>query len=65
MTFDNEFELRKISRCHPTAELLVRIRADDPDAICNLGAKFGVSVEQACHLLHVAMEMDLNVVGVW
>lgn len=64
MTFDNEFELRKISRCHPTAELLVRIRADDPDAICNLGAKFGVSVEQACHLLHVAMEMDLNVVGV-
>lgn len=64
MTFDNEVELRKMARSHPSAELLVRIRADDPDAVCNLGVKFGASVEQACHLLDVAMEMELNVVGV-
>lgn len=64
MTFDNEVELRKMARSHPSAELLVRIRADDPDAVCNLGVKFGASVGQACHLLDIAMEMELNVVGV-
>ena len=63
-TFDNEAELHKISRSHPSAELLVRIRADDPDAVINLGVKFGASVLQACHLLDVAKEMNLNVVGI-
>ena len=64
VTFDNEAELHKMSRCHPSAELLVRIRADDPDAVINLGVKFGASVLQACHLLDVAKEMNLNVVGI-
>ena len=33
MTFDNEAELHKIKEYYPTAELVLRIIADDPDAI--------------------------------
>ena len=44
--------------------LLVRIRADDPAAVCQLGIKFGCSVEEAFQLLHVASGLDLDIVGV-
>ena len=33
MTFDNEAELHKIKEHFPTAELVLRIVADDPSAI--------------------------------
>lgn len=36
MTFDNEVELHKIKHCFPSAELVVRIIADDPTATCNV-----------------------------
>ena len=44
--------------------LLVRIKADDPHAVCQLGAKFGCSVYEACRMLHIAYMLGLKVVGV-
>ena len=64
MTFDNEIELKKMAKHHPSGELLLRIRADDPDAQCNLGVKFGATVAEAFRLLGIAREMNLNVIGV-
>ncbi|KAK2080770.1 hypothetical protein QBZ16_000624 [Prototheca wickerhamii] len=40
-TFDGEVELEKLARAWPEARLLLRIRADAPDARCPLGNKFG------------------------
>ena len=46
------------------ARLLVRIRADDPAAVCQLGIKFGCSVAEAFQLLHVAAGLGLDIIGV-
>ena len=43
---------------------MLRVRADDPDAVCQLGVKFGCSVSGGKELLNTAMKLDLNVVGV-
>lgn len=64
MTFDNETELYKIKHLYPDARLVIRIRCDAENAQCPLGMKFGVSVPEAPHLLAVAKELGLNVVGV-
>ncbi|XP_055329354.1 ornithine decarboxylase-like [Paramacrobiotus metropolitanus] len=63
-TFDNEPELHKIKRLHPECKLLVRIRADDPLAVCNLGIKFGAKLQEAKRLLGVAKDLELNIIGV-
>ncbi len=42
----------------------MRIRADDPEALCQLGMKFGCSVPEGKALLGIAKHLDLNVVGV-
>lgn len=44
--------------------LVLRIRADDPTAICQLGVKYGCSVPVGKELLLLAMALDLQVVGV-
>lgn len=64
MTFDNEEELHKIKYINPSAKLVLRILADDPTAICNLGLKFGAEVDFAPYLLSLAKKLDLAVVGV-
>lgn len=38
-TFDTEAELAKLARFAPGARALLRIRADDPGARCQLGNK--------------------------
>ena len=63
-TFDNEPELHKIKQLHPGAQLVLRIRADDPKAICNLGIKFGAKLPEAKRLLGVAQALGLDVIGV-
>jgi len=63
-TFDNEQELYKIKDRHPGAELLLRIRADDPNARCQLGNKFGAEEKEVPFLLQEARRLSLNVVGV-
>lgn len=63
-TFDNEPELHKMKRLYPAAQLILRIHADDPLAVVNLGCKFGAHLPEAKRLLGVAKELQLNVIGV-
>ncbi|CAO3589774.1 unnamed protein product [Absidia cylindrospora] len=64
MTFDNEEELYKIKDYYPHAELVIRILTDDAKSTSALGLKFGVPLDTVDHLLHVAQELSLNVIGV-
>lgn len=64
MTFDNELELLKVKSHFPSAKLVLRIRADDPNAVCQLGIKFGCSLSDGRELLNMARKLDLNVVGI-
>lgn len=47
-----------------THRMVLRIRADDPDANCPLGAKFGCSTAEGKLLLNVAKSCGLNVIGI-
>ena len=47
-----------------TCRLVLRIRADDPNAVCQLGIKFGCSLSDGRELLNMARKLDLNVVGI-
>jgi len=64
MTFDNEVELQKIKKIYPEAELVLRLRPDETKAQCQLGMKYGCGLKQVPHLLTVAKELNLNVIGV-
>jgi ornithine decarboxylase len=64
MTFDNADELRKIHRLFPSAQLLLRIWADDASALVRLGDKFGAPPSSVPELLRLAMELGLSIVGV-
>jgi len=64
MTFDNELELHKVKNLHPNAKLVIRIRVDDSASVCQLGVKFGCNLKDVPHLLQVAKDLDLNVIGV-
>ena len=44
--------------------LVLRIRADDPNAVCQLGIKFGCSLSDGRELLNTAKDLGLNVVGI-
>lgn len=48
----------------PDVGLVLRIRADDPAARCNLGDKYGAEEDEIEPLLRVAREQGLNVVGI-
>jgi len=63
-TFDNEMELHKAKKLYPTAKLILRIRTDDSKSLCQLGIKFGAPLKQCRHLLKVAQDLGLNVIGV-
>ena len=63
-TFDTCSELRKIARHHAGAQCLLRIRADDPDARCQLGNKYGAEMEDVPELVALAKELGLQLVGV-
>lgn len=62
-TFDSEHELHKIARVASTLPLLLRVRSDDPSAVCALGNKYGAEPEEVEGLLATAHELGLNVVG--
>lgn len=65
MTFDNEIELYKIKATFPNSKLVIRIMPpDDSKSQCQLGMKFGCDPNDAGHLLRIAKELDLNVIGV-
>ena len=52
-TFDTACELAKLARWHPETCALLRIRADDPAARCQLGNKYGAEPRAAPALLQV------------
>ncbi|XP_055944177.1 ornithine decarboxylase-like [Argiope bruennichi] len=64
MTFDNETELHKIKKVYPDAKLVLRIKVDDSGSILKLSLKFGAEYDEVAHLLDVAKDLDLQVVGV-
>lgn len=64
MTFDNDEELHKIKRFHPTAQLVLRILTDDSKSLCKLGLKFGAPLETTRALLQMARDLQLEVIGV-
>uniref|UniRef100_A0A182WAV9 ornithine decarboxylase n=1 Tax=Anopheles minimus TaxID=112268 RepID=A0A182WAV9_9DIPT len=62
--YDNEFELEKIAKYYPEAELLLRFRYDSTNSKINLGTKFGCDANEEAHqLLDRARELGLNVIG--
>lgn len=63
-TFDSTCELKKMLRAGWCPELLLRIRADDPKARCNLGVKYGAEEHDWDILLFTARAYGFNVVGV-
>jgi ornithine decarboxylase len=65
MTFDNETELHKIKAIHPGAKMVVRILPPaNTKCQCQLGMKFGCHPKKVPHLLRVAKELGVDVVGV-
>jgi ornithine decarboxylase len=60
-TFDSESELRKMAR---GTRALLRIRADDPMARCNLGVKYGADANEWDGLMRLCKTMGVSLVGV-
>jgi ornithine decarboxylase len=63
-TFDSECELRKMAEHYPECKLILRIRADDPNARCPLGNKYGAEEREWDVLLFTARSLGLDVVGI-
>ena len=63
-TFDSECELGKIAKFYPECKLVLRIRADDPNARCPLGNKYGAEERDWDVLLFTARSLGLDVVGI-
>ena len=57
-------ELSKVRAHHPNVGLVLRIRADDVAARCNLGDKYGAEEDEWEPLLRAAAEQGLRVVGI-
>ncbi|XP_058846848.1 ornithine decarboxylase 1-like [Acipenser ruthenus] len=64
MTFDNEEELIKVARAHPNAKMVLRIATADSGSMFPISIKFGASLEECGHLLKVARELGVEVIGV-
>ncbi|BAT77647.1 hypothetical protein LR48_Vigan09g035600 [Vigna angularis] len=64
-TYDSKDEVEKIRKCHPTCELLLRIRPpQESGARTSLGLKYGALPEEVPELLSVAHAAGLKVSGV-
>lgn len=63
-TFDTESELIKLNRWAPGSRVLLRIRADDPSARCQLGNKFGAEEWEWEELFDAARRHGVPVDGV-
>ncbi|XP_029360140.1 antizyme inhibitor 1 [Echeneis naucrates] len=61
---DNEAELRKISRCHPNAKLLLQLSTEASCPDNEISMTFGCSLKDCRHLLEKAKELGVQVVGV-
>ncbi|XP_022243011.1 ornithine decarboxylase-like isoform X2 [Limulus polyphemus] len=65
LTFDSEMELHKIKIVHPSAQVMLCIHLENGDEnVSQFGFKFGSDINHVEHLLEVARELELDVVGV-
>ncbi|XP_043849761.1 antizyme inhibitor 2-like [Dromiciops gliroides] len=64
MTFDCEEEIAKVAKFHPTARLVLRLWTEDSECLFPLSAKFGAPLDQCGHLLTVAKDLGVTVVGI-
>ncbi|XP_031813151.1 antizyme inhibitor 2-like [Sarcophilus harrisii] len=63
MTFDCEEELAKVAKFHPTARMVLRIWTEDSESMFPLSAKFGAPLDKCGHLLSIAKNLGVTVVG--
>jgi len=63
-TFDSIAELVKLRELAPDMRVLLRLRADDPDARCILGNKYGAEPSEIEGLLTAAKHFGVHVAGV-
>ncbi|XP_001381464.4 antizyme inhibitor 2-like [Monodelphis domestica] len=63
MTFDCEEEIAKIAKFYPTARLVLRLWTQDSESLFPLSAKFGAPLDQCGHLLTLAKDLGVTVVG--
>lgn len=64
MTFDSDHELYKIKLYHPYSDLVLRIKVDDSQSMCQFGCKFGADIDDVKRILEIAKTLSLKVVGV-
>ncbi|KAM9164171.1 antizyme inhibitor 1 isoform 1-T2 [Pangshura tecta] len=64
MTCDNESELKKIARNHPSAKLLLHIATEDISGAEEMNMKFGTMLKSCRHLMECAKELEVQIVGV-
>ena len=63
-TFDSICEIEKMAQYAPNMEMVLRIRADDPTAVCTLGNKYGAGESDWYTLIERARELGIRLVGV-
>lgn len=63
-TFDSESELIKLFTYYGSINCLLRIKADDKTARCQLGSKYGAKSDEIEKLLKMAYYLNINVIGV-
>ncbi|XP_072465886.1 antizyme inhibitor 2-like isoform X2 [Notamacropus eugenii] len=64
MTFDCEEEIAKVAKFHPTARLVLRLWTQDSESLYPLSAKFGAPLDHCGHLLSIAKDLGVTVVGI-
>ncbi|XP_060060911.1 antizyme inhibitor 2 isoform X4 [Erinaceus europaeus] len=64
LSFDNEMELEKVVKSHPSAKMVLCIATNDSHSLSHLSFKFGASLKSCRHLLENAKKSQVDVVGV-
>ncbi|XP_071076973.1 antizyme inhibitor 2 isoform X2 [Desmodus rotundus] len=64
LSFDNETELAKVVKSHPSAKMVLCIATDDSKSLSQLSLKFGALLKSCRHLLQNAKKSHVEVVGV-
>ncbi|XP_077975723.1 ornithine decarboxylase-like isoform X2 [Styela clava] len=64
MVFDNEDELKKLKKYHPTSRLVLRIHVQEDGKINYFSLKYGATTKKARDLILMAKEFHMDVVGI-
>ncbi|CAH6790902.1 antizyme inhibitor 2 isoform X1 [Phodopus roborovskii] len=64
LSFDNDVELAKVVKSHPSAKMVLCIATQDSHSLSHLSLRFGASLKSCRHLLENAKKSHVEVVGV-